>query len=168
MATSLRTKRRIFDLNRIILNMLNKASNFDHKYDISFSPTQYICYGFLQNVPNWNEILLLIMRILTEIQRFYCSGWNYVLHNPSFSCSRATFNTDIANWAQTVSFNCKNWFSTWMFNYNRISHAQVQLRHWMWLRELPSVYRHLFVIGQVNDEKHSKNAQERGFVPGTK
>ena len=22
--------------------MLNKASNFDHKYDISFSPTQYI------------------------------------------------------------------------------------------------------------------------------
>ena len=40
MATSLRTKRRIFDLNRIILSMLNKASNFDHEY-ISFSPTQY-------------------------------------------------------------------------------------------------------------------------------
>ena len=42
MATSLRTKRCIFDLNRIILSMLNKASNFDHKYDISFSPIQYI------------------------------------------------------------------------------------------------------------------------------
>ena len=42
MVTSLRAKRRIFDLNRIILSMLNKASNFDHKYDISFSPTQYI------------------------------------------------------------------------------------------------------------------------------
>ena len=41
MTTSLRTKRRIFDLNRIILSILNKASNFDHKYDISFSPTQY-------------------------------------------------------------------------------------------------------------------------------
>ena len=25
------------------LNISNKASNFDHKYDISFSPTQYIC-----------------------------------------------------------------------------------------------------------------------------
>ena len=42
MATSLRTKRRIFDLNRLIPSMLNKASNFDHKYDISFSPTQYL------------------------------------------------------------------------------------------------------------------------------
>ena len=42
MATSLRTKRRIFDLNQIILSMLNKASNFDHKQDISFSPTQYL------------------------------------------------------------------------------------------------------------------------------
>ena len=41
MATSLRTKRRIFDLSRIILNMLNKGSNFDHEYDISFFPTQY-------------------------------------------------------------------------------------------------------------------------------
>ena len=39
---SLRTKRRIFDLNWIILSMLNKGSNFDHKYDISFSPIQYI------------------------------------------------------------------------------------------------------------------------------
>ena len=53
MATSLRTKRRIFDLNRIILSMLNKASNFDHKYDISFSPTQYLL------------IKILIIRITT-------------------------------------------------------------------------------------------------------
>lgn len=41
MATSLRTKHRIFDLNWIIVSMLNKVSNFDHKCDISFSPTQY-------------------------------------------------------------------------------------------------------------------------------
>ena len=42
----MRTKRRIFDLNRIILSILNKASNFDHKYDISFSSTQYFCDTF--------------------------------------------------------------------------------------------------------------------------
>ena len=47
MATSLRTKRRIFDLNRMILSMLNKASNFDHKYDISFSPTLYIAEFYI-------------------------------------------------------------------------------------------------------------------------
>ena len=40
-----RTKRCIFDLNRIIPSMLNKASNFDHKYDISLSPTQYVKFS---------------------------------------------------------------------------------------------------------------------------
>ena len=59
MATSLRTKRRIFDLNRIILNMLNKASNFDHKYDISFSPTQYYIISIIQQTLLYDILSLL-------------------------------------------------------------------------------------------------------------
>ena len=56
MATSLRTKRRIFNLNRISLSMLNKASNFDHKYDISFFRTQY---NLLNNLANVSTIQIL-------------------------------------------------------------------------------------------------------------
>lgn len=52
MATSLRTKRRLFDLNRI--SMLNKASHFDHKYDISFSHIQSCNFQLAkkQSLPN--------------------------------------------------------------------------------------------------------------------
>ena len=80
MATSLRTKRRIFDWNRIILSMLNKASNFDHKYDISFSRTQYNdCFNHL----DWSLLMkyYVCSEIITTIQQsqFLCctiQSWN--------------------------------------------------------------------------------------------
>ena len=87
MATSLRTKRLIFDLKRIILSMLNKASNFDHKYDISFSPTQ--------------NMSIVTQRLYTTYHRNPVYSLEYYYSrdlNSWINTSRPTFN-----WYQLIS-----------------------------------------------------------------
>ena len=75
MATSLRTKRRIFDLHRIIPSMLNKASNFDHKYDISFSPTQYFTCQHLDHTNRALNHLIVGRRRAKKIPKKICRLW---------------------------------------------------------------------------------------------
>ena len=52
--------------------MLNKASNFDHKYDISFSPIQYILN--IRHTPSQTFILEIRIIVLDVSLSDFCSS----------------------------------------------------------------------------------------------